>query len=594
MIANQLSTLEAAGLIHLAQQQPELAYLFRHALVQDAAYAVLLLSDRKRLHQAVGETLELAHQERPEEAAPVLGYHFSAAGDDQRAFHYFTLAGDAAARLYANEEAMLHYGRALEISQRSPLCASADQLRHLYLGRGRAMELSLRYNEALDNYTIMTEVARQRENRSLELASLMAATTIRATNNPAYDPGEAGRLAEAALALARELGDRAAEARILWNLLLLHIWTGRAPAAREYGEQALALARELALLDLEAFILHDLWLAYMSTDQKEQARTAAGEGRERLRQLGNLPLLTENLGRSALMHLSFGEFDQAIALSDEGAQIGRLSNSLEGQSVARSLIGVAYLERGEMDKALAVFQEAITLGQAAQNILPMVGATSELALLYAHLGAFAVASDLVHTAQETAEQRFPIMRGWAAAVHTEIHLMQGKVAEAAAVGLGDYRLFKQQFGFVPAVWARVGLASAHLALAQGQVNEAITLLNNLETELLQGKLNLFLPDAFLLKSQALLAQHPPRLTEAFDVLISACEVAEVIGSKFKLWQILASLAHVERQAGRHLQASNYEAQAGALAQQIAANIHDPILHTSFINSPPVRQLIAHR
>jgi LmbE family N-acetylglucosaminyl deacetylase/tetratricopeptide (TPR) repeat protein len=589
---NHLTYLESAGLVRLVQRQPDLEYLFRHALVQDAAYAVMLLSDRKRLHQAVGETLEQAHQERPEETAAVLGFHFSAAGDDQRAFRYFTLAGEAAARLYANEEAIHHYSRALEISQRSPLCASSEQVGSLYLGRGRAMELSLRYEEALDNYGAMTEVARQRGDRALELASLMAATTIRATNNPVFNPQEAGRLAGDALNLARELNDEAAEARILWNLLLLHIWTGRAPAARDYGEQALALARKLALTDLEAFILHDLWLVYMSTDQNEQARTAGEEGRERLRQLGNLPLLTENLGRSALMHLSFGEFDQAIAFSDEGVRVGRLSNSIEGQSVARSLIGVAYLERGEIDTALTMFREAVALGEVSQNVLAMIGAASELALLYAHLGAFAAASELVHTAQETAEERFPIMLGWAAAVHVEIYLRQGKVAEAATIGLADYQVYKQQFGFVPTVWGRVGLASAHLALAQGQLDEALTLSDKVETDLRQGKLNLFLVEALFLKARILSTQSPPRLTEAFDILMSACEVAELIGSNFKLWQIFAALAQVERQADRHLQASNYEGQARTLIQQIAATIHDPILHTSFLNRPSVRQLIA--
>jgi predicted ATPase len=43
-----LTHLESAGLVHLAQTRPEVEYLFRHALIQDAAYTVLLLNDRKR------------------------------------------------------------------------------------------------------------------------------------------------------------------------------------------------------------------------------------------------------------------------------------------------------------------------------------------------------------------------------------------------------------------------------------------------------------------------------------------------------------------------------------------------------------------
>ena len=50
---SDLGTLETAGLIRVAKVEPDLEYLFRHALVQDTAYASLLESDRKRLHLAV-------------------------------------------------------------------------------------------------------------------------------------------------------------------------------------------------------------------------------------------------------------------------------------------------------------------------------------------------------------------------------------------------------------------------------------------------------------------------------------------------------------------------------------------------------------
>ena len=57
-LSDRLNTLESAGLIRLAQLEPDLEYLFRHALVQDAAYASLLTSDQKQLHLAVGTAVE--------------------------------------------------------------------------------------------------------------------------------------------------------------------------------------------------------------------------------------------------------------------------------------------------------------------------------------------------------------------------------------------------------------------------------------------------------------------------------------------------------------------------------------------------------
>jgi predicted ATPase len=58
-----LTHLQTTGLIQLAQEYPELEYLFRHVLVQDAAYESLLYSDRRHLHETVAETIVRAYPE---------------------------------------------------------------------------------------------------------------------------------------------------------------------------------------------------------------------------------------------------------------------------------------------------------------------------------------------------------------------------------------------------------------------------------------------------------------------------------------------------------------------------------------------------
>ena len=65
----ELGTLEASGLIQLAVLEPELEYLFRHALVQDAAYASLLKQDRRTLHRLAAETLLATYPDRKRELA---------------------------------------------------------------------------------------------------------------------------------------------------------------------------------------------------------------------------------------------------------------------------------------------------------------------------------------------------------------------------------------------------------------------------------------------------------------------------------------------------------------------------------------------
>src|ERR1041385_2925736 len=100
----QLETLEAKGLIRLAAVRPELEYLFRHALVQDAAYGSLLKQERRDLHGRVGEALEELFPDRREELAPVLAMHFEQAGERDRAIDYYVEAAEHALSQNAIQE----------------------------------------------------------------------------------------------------------------------------------------------------------------------------------------------------------------------------------------------------------------------------------------------------------------------------------------------------------------------------------------------------------------------------------------------------------------------------------------------------------
>jgi serine/threonine protein kinase/class 3 adenylate cyclase len=112
-LLDQLNTLESSGLIQLAAARPELEYLFRHALVQDAAYGSLLKNDRRQLHQSVGEALERLYPARLDENAALLAYHFEKAAVLEKAVHYLIRAGDHAGAGYANAEAIAFYQAAL-------------------------------------------------------------------------------------------------------------------------------------------------------------------------------------------------------------------------------------------------------------------------------------------------------------------------------------------------------------------------------------------------------------------------------------------------------------------------------------------------
>lgn len=116
----ELGTLEASGLIQLAVLEPELEYLFRHALVQDAAYASLLKQDRRTLHRLAAETLLATYPDRKRELAAVIAMHYEQAGDAQAAAPYLVEAGEHAQERFANREALSFFERAVALLASDP------------------------------------------------------------------------------------------------------------------------------------------------------------------------------------------------------------------------------------------------------------------------------------------------------------------------------------------------------------------------------------------------------------------------------------------------------------------------------------------
>ncbi len=107
--------LVAAGLITQVDGRPEPLYRFRHAVIREAAYHGLLRSQRRQLHARAAWHIEANATNRLAEVAAVLGRHFAAADEYDRAAHYFELAGDRADQIFASEEAIALYRQALTV-----------------------------------------------------------------------------------------------------------------------------------------------------------------------------------------------------------------------------------------------------------------------------------------------------------------------------------------------------------------------------------------------------------------------------------------------------------------------------------------------
>ena len=100
-----LDQLQTVELIRIKQKIPELEYIFKHALVQEATYGSILLQRRRELHSKVGQAIETLFPDRLEEFYSLLAYHYARAENWEKAQDYLFKAGDQAGKIAADAEA---------------------------------------------------------------------------------------------------------------------------------------------------------------------------------------------------------------------------------------------------------------------------------------------------------------------------------------------------------------------------------------------------------------------------------------------------------------------------------------------------------
>ena len=115
-----LKRLISADLVTVVGLAPWATYMFKHALIQDAAYESLLKSTRKQYHQQIAEVLERNFLELKESAPELLAQHFTACGFTPKALEYWDKARKRALERAAYREAIVHLRKALEVLENLP------------------------------------------------------------------------------------------------------------------------------------------------------------------------------------------------------------------------------------------------------------------------------------------------------------------------------------------------------------------------------------------------------------------------------------------------------------------------------------------
>ena len=411
-LGSALGRLIAAGLLFQQGVPPQATYLFKHALVQDAAYGTLLREPRRALHARIAETLESQFAEIAENQPEVLGRHFTEAGMSETAIQYWSKAGERALQRSANAEAAAHLTSAIELICVSPKGGGESRLElrlQMALGsaaraiHGHAAPETLRvYTRARD---LLDETVPAKEQMAV-LYGLFSVTFVRG------EYAAARPVAEQALAVAAPEPDPEATAFANRMMGIVDWATGdflaAAPRLRRVAE--LYAAGSGNVTDLRYSQDHSVWslsllaLALWPLGFVDQAIEAASKALARAQQI--------NHAMTTAFALIFGstlcEFIRADPLRG-----GHLFDEALDYCVNKDLRtyfpwsrfygGLSLINRGQLDQGLEMMRGAMAAAKKINTKLLWTPHLGSLALAHARAGQAEAALDLLSEALAAVE-----------------------------------------------------------------------------------------------------------------------------------------------------------------------------------------------
>lgn len=346
-------------------------YIFKHALLRQAAYESVLKRQRRCYHLAAAEWLASQGRERAPEYAALVAGHFEAAEDWNRAALWHGQAGKQAREAHASDAAVAHYQKALQFARQANIPAVERMDWHETLGK--SLFTLARYDESLAAYQEMRAIADS-------IASVDG--WARAWYNIAYVHDHIGNntLSLESAENALRLADKGAEPELLIRAVYGKGWAlyrlGDANSAIHLGELALRLAgslenqvasqREKAQACQLLGAAHELRGDLAKASQYEQRALDLFRG---LRDRRGEAAMLNNQGVGAFAR---GDYQAAVAYYEEALRVAREIGSQDRIAMFLSNLGGARVGLGGFAAAEADIRHAIErVGAGVTHFLPL-------------------------------------------------------------------------------------------------------------------------------------------------------------------------------------------------------------------------------
>jgi class 3 adenylate cyclase/tetratricopeptide (TPR) repeat protein len=311
-LEDALSRLIDAELIYRRGSASDASYEFKHALVQDAAYASLLRAKRQQFHSQIAQVLEKGFSKSTETEPEILAHHYTEAGLPAQAIVYWLKAGELLHEQGSVAMSMATYQKALDIA-----VEDADRC-HALIGLAGGMRV-------IDDYDGALALLEEAQSLATGLVLINELARIHHLRGNLYFPlgNVSGCLEEhkKALEFAQQAGDTENEARALSGLGDAHYSCGRMRTALDYFRRCVALSKEH---DYYQIAVGNQYMVAWTRFYINEVKESLADAQEAIDAAVNINYLrAEMVARltASRVLVELGELGDAIKHIDKGLQI---------------------------------------------------------------------------------------------------------------------------------------------------------------------------------------------------------------------------------------------------------------------------------
>ncbi|MER8766769.1 adenylate/guanylate cyclase domain-containing protein [Mesorhizobium sp. M0968] len=410
-LTTALDRLVAAELVFRRGVPPAATYIFRHALVRDAAYQSLLRRRRQQLHARIANALERDFPQTIEARPELVAHHFQEAGLLEKAVGYWLLAGRLAAARSANVEAIAHLRSGLASLASLPIDELHAQLElslQLALGGPLLATKGFASNEAEAVYQRAQQLSRELGNDAdlfTAIRGLGYVYHVRANFR------EVPQLIDEAIALARRIGDPAVlvEAYYFAGAPTFHLGTFQ--AARDWIQQSMEVGdyrgrfhSEVYGINLGVFSRSYIGHCDWHLGFPDRALQTAKEGLAIARELAHPFSLAIALDYLAMMHQFRREPEAALRIAEEARELCqeyRFDYYGAWSALVRAWV---IAEQAPFEEGLAVYEAALVEFEKTGALVRMPHYLCLLAAIHRKAGRRASGLRCVAEAAQIAER----------------------------------------------------------------------------------------------------------------------------------------------------------------------------------------------